>query len=99
MKNPIILSPRLTKISSHYKRYDIEVPKSLHEKTPKKPNLEGFPYPLPQRKSEYTCFCEGENDVMWYGSNNGVTRYDENADRKDDIIMHFTANKRITIIY
>ena len=47
MKNPIILFPRLTRSSSHYKKYDIEVPKALHEKSPKKPNLEGFPYPLP----------------------------------------------------
>lgn len=93
MKNPIILYPRLTKISSHYKKYDIEVPKSLHEKAPKKPNLEGFPYPLPQRKQDYTCFCEGENGVMWYGSTGGVTRFAENADRKDDIIMHFSARR------
>ena len=89
MKNPILLFPRLTKTSSHYKKYDIEVPKSLHEKTPKKPNLENFPFPLPQKKSDYTCYCVGENGVMWYGSNCGVTRFCENADRKDDIIMHF----------
>ena len=93
MKNPIILFPRLTRSSSHYKKYDIEVPKALHEKSPKKPNLEGFPYPLPQRKSDYTCYCHGEDGVMWFGSNGGVTRYDENADRKDDVIMHFSARR------
>ncbi len=93
MQKPIILLPRLTKSSSHYKRYDINVPKDLINKTPKKPNLEDFPYPLPQKKSEYTCFCEGEDGIVWYGSSGGVTRYWENADRKDDVVMHFSARR------
>ncbi len=93
MQKPIILLPRLTKSSSHYKRYDIKVPKSLVDKKPKKPDLEGFPYPLPQKKSEYTCFCEGEDGVIWYGSNGGVTRYCENADRKEDKVMYFSARR------
>ena len=76
MPNTIIFTPQLTRRISHFKKYDIEVPKKLLEKHSKRPDLSGFPYPLPCRKSSYTCFCEGENGVMWYGGTGGVTRFD-----------------------
>ncbi len=93
MPKKIILSKRLTRKVSHFKKYDIEVPKILLEKSPKKPDLTDFPYPLPQRKSDYTCFCEGNGGVMWYGSNCGVTRFDENADMLTDKVMFFGAKR------
>lgn len=93
MKKPIALPPRLTRVISHYKRYDIEVPKELLDKRATRPDLRSFPYPLPQRKSEYTCFAEGRGGVMWYGSGRGVTRYFPNADCLEDIMMYFSADR------
>ena len=93
MTQPIKLYPRLTKVVSHFKKYDIEVPKSLLEVKAKKPDLSDFPYPLPQRKKDYTCYCEGPDGVMWYGSDGGVTRYDPNADSLTDKVMYMSAHR------
>ncbi len=91
MAKPIKLTPQLTRISSHFKKFDIEVPKGLLEQKAKKPDLSDFPYPLPQKKKDYTCFCEGDKGVFWYGSNGGVTRYDPNAKSIYDVMMYFSA--------
>ena len=93
MAQPIKLYPQLTRVSSHFKKYDIEVPKALLETRPKKPDLTDFPYPLPQKKKDYTCFCEGNNGVMWYGSAKGVTRYNPNAESIYDVVMYFSARR------
>lgn len=93
MAQPIKLFPQLTRVVSHFKKYDIEVPKALLEIKPKKPDLTDFPYPLPQKKKDYTCFCEGENGVVWYGSGGGVTRYDPNAKSIYDVVMYFSARR------
>lgn len=93
MAQPIKLFPQLTRVVSHFKKFDIEVPKALLEAKAKKPDLTDFPYPLPQKKKDYTCFCEGANGVMWYGSNGGVTRYDPNAKSIYDIVMYFGASR------
>ncbi len=93
MAEAIKLYPQLTRVVSHFKKFDIEVPKALLEAKPKKPELDNFPYPLPQKKKDYTCFCEGENGVFWYGSNGGVTRYNPNAESLSDVIMHFSAKR------
>ena len=93
MAQPIKLYPQLTRVSSHFKKYDIEVPKGLLDTRSGKPDLKGFPLPLPQKKKDYTCFCEGKNGVMWYGSNGGVTRYDPNAERIYDAVMYFSAKR------
>lgn len=93
MPNTVIFTPQLTRRISHFKKYDIEVPKKLLEKHSKRPDLSGFPYPLPCRKSSYTCFCEGENGVMWYGGTGGVTRFDENAESIYDKVMFFSAKR------
>ena len=93
MAQSIILYPQLTRKVSHYKKYDIEVPKVLLSKHARKPDLTDFPYPLPQKKSDYTCFCEGNDGVMWFGSNGGVTRYNPKAEIDTDIIMYFSAKR------
>ena len=95
MAQPIKLYPHLTRVSSHYKKYDIEVPKSLLETKPQKPLLKDFPYPLPLRKKDYTCSCEGNNGVMWYGGEGGVTRYDPNTKSLYDVVMYFSAKREI----
>ncbi len=93
MKKPITLPPRPTRVVSHYKRFDLEVPKELLDKRAVKPDLNNFPYPLPQKKSDYRCFDQGANGVMWYGSSAGVTRYAPNADCLEDIMQYFCADR------
>ena len=90
---PIILPPRLTRVVSHFKRYDIEVPKELLNARAIRPDLRSFPYPLPQRKSDYTCFVQGKGHVMWYGGSGGVTRYNPSADCLEDTVMYFSADR------
>lgn len=96
MPKKIILTPQLTRRVTHFKKYDIEVPKKLLEKKPKKPDLTDFPYPLPCKKSTYICYCEGKNGVMWYGGTGGVTRYDEGAESIYDRVMYFSAARDLT---
>ena len=98
MKKPITLPPRLIRVTNHYKRYDIEVPKELLDKRAIRPDLRSFAYPLPQRKGEYTCFAEGRGGVMWYGSGGGVTRYCPNAGCLEDIMMYFSADRTFLTI-
>lgn len=93
MAEPIKLFPQLTRVSSHFKKYDIEVPKILLETHPQKPDLTDFPYPLPQKKKDYTCFCQGKGNIIWYGSNGGVTRYDPDAKSIYDTVMYFSAQR------
>lgn len=93
MITPVKLTPQLTRVISHYKKFDIEVPKALLEMRPKAPDLTDFPYPLPQKKSDYTCFCESQNGVIWYGSSGGVTRFDKNAELLCDKVMYFSAQR------
>ncbi|MBR0535677.1 MAG: hypothetical protein IIX14_04790 [Clostridia bacterium] len=93
MPEAIKLYPQLTRVVSHFKKYDIEVPKALLSTKAQKPDLSEFPYPLPQRKKDYTCFCKGKGNVMWYGSNGGVTRFDPDAQSLTDVVMHFSAHR------
>lgn len=93
MAQAIKLYPQLTRVISHFKKYDLEVPKALLEVKAKKPDLSDFPYPLPLRKKDYCCYCEGDNGVFWYGGKGGVTRYDPNAESLTDKVMHFSARR------
>lgn len=93
MPEAIKLYPQLTRVVSHFKKFDIEVPKALLESKAQKPDLSDFPYPLPQKKKDYTCFCQGAGNVMWYGSNGGVTRFNPDAESLSDVVMHFSAHR------
>lgn len=90
MNKPYKLQDRLCRLSKFFKADDKAVPAELFETKNNAPDLTGFPYPLPSKKSDYTCKAVS-GDVEWYGASNGVTRYDKNADREDDIVMHFSA--------
>ena len=78
--------------STVYKTDDPAVPQALFDLKPQAPDLEGFPYPLPCAKKEYTCFAEGEG-VIWYGSPKGLTKYDKNAEYNFDRIMYYSADR------
>ncbi len=90
MKKPYKLKSHLCRFCSFYSLNDEKIPAELLNYRNEKPCLEGFPYPLPSKKSEYTCFAE-TGEIEWFGASNGLTRYDKNAEREDDIIMHFSA--------
>lgn len=90
-----ILKPHLTRKVTVMSKDDPRVPKALFEVECTAPDLTGFPYPLPSKKSAYTCFAEGNNGVMWYGAETGLTRYDAKAEREEDIIMFFSARKHL----
>ncbi|MDD6276089.1 MAG: hypothetical protein PUB20_04630 [Clostridia bacterium] len=93
--NPYVLKPHLTRKSTFMAADDERVPAELFAAETTAPNLDGFPYPLPSAKSDYTCFAQGRNEVLWLAGKSGVTRYDKNADRKEDIIMYFSARRHI----
>lgn len=93
MNKPYILTPQLTRFSKFYKKNDSEVPSKLLEMNAAAPDLTDFVYPLPSKKSDYTCFARGDNGVIWYGAKTGLTRFAPNAQRKDDIVMYFSADR------
>lgn len=90
MNKPYKLQDRLCRTSKFFDLNDKAVPSELFEIKSNAPDLTGFPYPLPSKKTDYSCYAVS-GDVEWYGASNGLTRYDKNADREDDIIMHFSA--------
>lgn len=89
------LQPHFTRKISFYKSNSTEVPPALFKAECKAPDLKDFPYPLPSKKSDYTCFAEGNNGVLWFAGKSGVTRYDKNAGNAEDIIMYFSACRHI----
>lgn len=90
MTMPYKLKSHLCRFCTFYKSGDSKIPAELLSFKNEKPNLEGFPYPLPSKKSDYTC-CAKTGDIEWFGASNGLTRYDKNAEREEDIIMYFSA--------
>lgn len=90
MKKPYKLKDQLCRLSKFFALDDKTIPSELFTVKNEIPDLSGFPYPLPSKKSDYTCKAVS-GDVEWYGASNGLTRYNRNAEREDDIIMHFSA--------
>lgn len=90
MFKPYKLKPHVCRFCSLYPMGDERVPSVLMNYKNEIPDLTGFPYPLPSKKSDYTCFAK-TGDIEWYGAANGLTRYDKNAERDEDIIMYFSA--------
>lgn len=93
MKAPVKLLPHLNRFCTFYSKDDPAVPKELMSCNPSVPDMKGILYPLPSRKNDYTCFAKGNNDVVWFGAKTGLTRYDQNAKRKEDLIMYFSADR------
>lgn len=90
MIKPYKLKSHLCRFCTLYPSGDAKIPAGLNEIKNEKPDLEGFPYPLPSKKSDYTC-CAFTGDIQWFGASNGLTRYDKNAEREEDIVMYFSA--------
>ncbi len=77
-----------------YDRYSSLVPKALFSAGKEAPDLSGVLYPLPSKKKDYTCFAKSSK-ALWLGASNGVTRYDENAERDIDKVQFFSATRDI----
>ncbi len=87
---PYKLESHLCRFCDLYSLNDSKIPAELFDYKNKKPDLDGFPYPLPSKKSQYTCYAKSGN-IEWFGAENGLTRYDKNAEREEDIMMYFSA--------
>ncbi|MBQ2847891.1 MAG: hypothetical protein IJE74_06520 [Clostridia bacterium] len=92
MKKPYKLKPHICRFCSLYPLGDERIPPELMTYKNETPDLEGFPYPLPSKKSDYTCFAR-TGDIEWYGASTGLTRYDKNAERDEDVVMYFSADR------
>lgn len=90
MTKPYKLESHVCRFCSLFPLGDKKIPEELLSYKNEVPDLTDFPYPLPSKKSAYTCFAK-TGEIEWYGASNGLTRYDKNADRDDDIIMYFSA--------
>ncbi|MBQ4625838.1 MAG: hypothetical protein IJB45_01140, partial [Clostridia bacterium] len=87
---PYKLKSHLCRFSSFYALTDERVPAALFSCKKEVPDLNGFPMPLPSKKSDYTCFA-ASGDVVWMGAKTGLTRYDKNAEIEADKLMFFSA--------
>lgn len=93
MIKPYKLTAQPCRFCTIYKKGDSAIPSGLYEAKCAAPSLDGFPLPLPSKKSDYTCFAVTADGAEWYGAATGLTRYDKNAQRKDNVIMYFAADR------
>lgn len=92
MLKPYKLKDHICRFCKLFSLDDPAVPKALFEAEAIKPDLTGFPYPLPSKKGDYTCSAK-TGEVLWFGASNGLTRYDEREERYEDKIMYFSADR------
>lgn len=90
----ILLKKSLARNVSFYGKYDTAVPKELFGVKSEKPDLSAVCYPLPSKKSAYTCFAKSEK-ALWMGSADGVTRFNPNAENDYDKVMLFSAKREL----
>lgn len=88
----IILKSTFAREVTIYDKYSSAVPKELYSVKKEVPELSDVLYPLPSRKKDYTCFFKSKK-ALWLGASNGLTRYDENAERDVDKIQFFSASR------
>lgn len=86
----IRITAHQNKVCKRYPANSRDIPKELFEIKNEKPDLTGFPYPLPSAKKDYTCYAES-NGIKWFGATTGLTRYEENAEYPEDRVMYFSA--------
>lgn len=95
MNKPYKLKPHLCRVCKQYPLDSADVPVELFEYKNDVPDLKGFPYPLPSKKCDYTCMLEVDG-ILWYGATTGLTRFDESAEREEDVVMFFSADRDLT---
>ncbi|MBQ2828715.1 MAG: hypothetical protein IJF20_05675 [Clostridia bacterium] len=92
---PYILKRHLNRVPTFYEVSSPEIPKALFEAECVKPDLTDFPLPLPSKKKDYTCFVKTDDGCEWYGGISGLTRYDADAERIEDKVMYFAADRHL----
>lgn len=90
---PYIIKKHLTRKATFMDKNDPRVPEELFTIKNVKPQLDGFPYPLPSAKEDYTCQAKGNGNIIWYAGKTGVTRYDPDGEELEDKIMYFSAHR------
>lgn len=85
------LQPHSTRFAKILKKDDPQIPPALFSAERQSPDLVDFPYPLPSKKTDYTCYANGQNGVFWLGAKTGLTRYDPHAEREADVVQFFAA--------
>ncbi len=92
---PYILKRHLNRVPTFYEIDSPEIPKALFDAECVKPDLTDFPLPLPSKKKDYTCFVKTDDGAEWYGAVTGLTRYDKDAERMEDKVMYFAADRHL----
>ncbi len=92
MKKPYRLESHLCRSCRFFALGDPAIPSELLTAAATAPDLSKFAYPLPSKKSDYTCYAI-QGGVVWYGAKTGLTRFDPAAKREEDIIMYFSADR------
>lgn len=95
MIKPYKLKPHLCRACKQHALDSADVPSALFSFQNSKPDLDGFLYPLPSKKSDYTCMLECDG-VVWYGASSGLVRYNESAEREEDKVMYFSADRDLS---
>lgn len=90
---PYKLKKHLTRKATFYNINDPNIPAALFTVKNEQPRLDGFPYPLPSAKSDYTVQAKGSGSIMWYAGKTGLTRYDPDGECIEDKIMYFSAHR------
>ncbi len=90
---PYILKRHLNKSVRFFENGSEEIPAALYESECIKPDLTDFPLPLPSKKKDYTCFVKTSDGAEWYGAKTGLTRYDAKAERLEDRVQYFSADR------
>ncbi len=92
----IKLRTTLNRFCSFYAKDDSAIAPQLFSAEKSVPDLSKIKFPLPCRKSDYTCSAVSADGVLWLGSKNGVTRIDEKAEDEDDTVQHFSADRYLS---
>lgn len=93
MNKPYILKPHFCRFSRFYEPDSPEVPAELLTAEARLPELSDFPLPLPSKKSDYCCMAQAQDGALWYGASTGLTRYDAKAERAEDRVLYFSAQR------
>ena len=93
MIKPYKLTAQPCRFCTTYKKGDAAIPPELYSAKSDAPDLCGFPLPLPSKKNDYTCRAVTMDGAEWFGATTGLTRYFKDAEREDDVIMFFAADR------
>lgn len=79
-----------------YEKTDSAVPKALFENMGNgvPDELSSVRGELPSKREAYTCFAKTDK-ALWMGADNGLTRFEKNADFDSDRVMLFSAKRHL----